>query len=171
MTFPSVPSGRLQRGVSLIVVLILLLIMTLLGLAVLRGTLLEERMAGNLYDRSLSFQAAEAALRAGEVIAAAAPTAGSACSGGLCPTPAAGAPDRWKAASTAGWAEVAPPTGTRMPTSWYIVEDMGLTPTWPGCDRMTPIPAQCLRPSYRVTARSVDQNRAQVVLQSNFIVR
>lgn len=55
-----------QRGASLVVVLILLLIMTLLGLAVLRGTLLEERMSANMYDRSLAFQQAESALREAE---------------------------------------------------------------------------------------------------------
>ena len=58
--------ARRQRGVSLFVVLILLLVMTLLGLAVLRTTLLDERMSANLYDRSLSFQAAETALRDAE---------------------------------------------------------------------------------------------------------
>ena len=63
-------AARQQRGVALIVVLILLLIMTLLGLASLRGTLMEERMTSSLYDRSLSFQAAEAALRQGEELAA-----------------------------------------------------------------------------------------------------
>lgn len=55
-----------QRGASLMVVLILLLMMTLLGLAVLRGTLLEERMSANMYDRSLAFQQAESALREAE---------------------------------------------------------------------------------------------------------
>ncbi len=40
--------------------------MTLIGLAVLRTTLLQERMSANLRDRSLSFQAAEAALRDAE---------------------------------------------------------------------------------------------------------
>ncbi|MEJ1096037.1 MULTISPECIES: PilX N-terminal domain-containing pilus assembly protein [unclassified Pseudoxanthomonas] len=55
-----------QSGASLIVVLILLLVMTLLGLAVLRTTLLDERMSANLYDRSLSFQTAETALREAE---------------------------------------------------------------------------------------------------------
>ena len=63
-----VPISRstMQSGASLIVVLILLLIMTLLGLAVLRTTLLDERMSANLYDRSLSFQSAETALREAE---------------------------------------------------------------------------------------------------------
>jgi len=55
-----------QRGASLVVVLVLLLVMTLLGLAVLRGTLLEERMSANMFDRSLAFQQAESALREAE---------------------------------------------------------------------------------------------------------
>ena len=60
-----VKRGR-QSGVSLVVVLILLLVMTILGLAVMRGTLLEERMSANMYDRSLAFQQAESALREAE---------------------------------------------------------------------------------------------------------
>lgn len=59
------PGGR-QSGVSLVIVLILLLVMTVLGLAVMRGTLLEERMSANMYDRSLAFQQAESALREAE---------------------------------------------------------------------------------------------------------
>lgn len=58
-----------QRGVVLIVALIMLVIMTLLGLSSIRTVLLEERMAGNTFDRSLAFQAAEAALRDGEAVA------------------------------------------------------------------------------------------------------
>jgi len=60
--------SRREAGASLIVVLILLLVMTLLGLAVLRSTLLEERMSANLYDRSLAFQASEDGLREAEAI-------------------------------------------------------------------------------------------------------
>ncbi|WP_372015311.1 pilus assembly PilX family protein [Pseudoxanthomonas sp. 10H] len=66
MSRATVNSPRLQRGASLVVVLVLLLVMTLLGLAVLRGTLLEERMSANMYDRSLAFQQAESALREAE---------------------------------------------------------------------------------------------------------
>src|SRR3546814_17172616 len=61
------PQPHMQRGASLIVVLILLLVVTLLGLAALRTTILQERMSANLFDRSLSFQAAETALREGQV--------------------------------------------------------------------------------------------------------
>ena len=55
-----------QHGVALAIALILLVIMTLLGLSGVRTVGLEEKMASNTYDRSLAFQAAEAALRAGE---------------------------------------------------------------------------------------------------------
>ena len=56
-----------QRGVVLIVALVVLLVLSLLGISGMQNTVLEERMAGNMYDRNLAFQAAEAALRAGEL--------------------------------------------------------------------------------------------------------
>ncbi len=55
-----------QRGIALIMGLMFLVVLTLLGMAAMRGTILEERMAGNARDRDLAFQAAEAALRAAE---------------------------------------------------------------------------------------------------------
>lgn len=58
--------SRGQRGVALVVALILLVVATLIGLAASRGTVLQERMSANMYDRSLAFQRAEAALRAAE---------------------------------------------------------------------------------------------------------
>ena len=58
--------SRKQRGAILIVALIFLMVMTVLILASIRGTVMQERMASNLYDRSLAFQAAEAALREAE---------------------------------------------------------------------------------------------------------
>jgi type IV pilus assembly protein PilX len=55
-----------QRGMALIVSLILLLVLTLLGLAAMQNTSLEERMAGNLWAENRAFQAAESSLRVGE---------------------------------------------------------------------------------------------------------
>ena len=64
---PAMCSGRgAQRGVALVVSLVLLLVATLIGLASVRGTNLQERMSSNMYDRSLAFQRAESALRAAE---------------------------------------------------------------------------------------------------------
>lgn len=55
-----------QRGVALVVILMLLLVVTLLGLAGIRGALLQERMAANAFARAQAFQAAEAVLREAE---------------------------------------------------------------------------------------------------------
>ncbi|WP_425522112.1 pilus assembly protein [Xanthomonas hortorum] len=51
----------------------------------------------------------------------------------------------------------------------YIIEYMGDAPTWPACDRISPIPALCLAPRYRITAVSEGAGRAQVLLQTNYI--
>lgn len=58
--------GRTQAGMALTVSLIFLLLMTMLGVSAMQISVTQERMAGNLRDRNLSFQAAEAGLRAGE---------------------------------------------------------------------------------------------------------
>ncbi|MDF3864539.1 PilX N-terminal domain-containing pilus assembly protein [Pseudomonas denitrificans (nom. rej.)] len=58
-----------ERGAVLLVSLVMLLLLTLIGLAGMRMVQLEERMAGNLRDRQMALQAAEAALRAGETAA------------------------------------------------------------------------------------------------------
>lgn len=55
-----------QSGAALVVALVMLLISTMIGLASIRSTTLSERMTANMYDRSLAYQGAEAALRAGE---------------------------------------------------------------------------------------------------------
>ncbi|MED5388441.1 MAG: PilX N-terminal domain-containing pilus assembly protein [Pseudomonadota bacterium] len=57
---------RKQRGAALLMGLVLLLIMTLLGISAMRGTTLQERMAGALHEQNLALQSAESALRAGE---------------------------------------------------------------------------------------------------------
>ena len=70
--------------------LILLVVATLVALGSMRGVVLQTRMSGSTHDRSLAFQAAEAALRDAETRAATAtaasfPASGSTCSGGFCP--------------------------------------------------------------------------------------
>jgi len=60
-------SLKKQSGAILVVSLIMLLLLTLIGVAGTQVTGLEEKMANNSRDQNLSFQAAEAALRAAEV--------------------------------------------------------------------------------------------------------
>ena len=55
-----------QRGVALIITLLILLVMTIVSVSSVQTTTIEERMAGNLRDRNLAFQAAETALRNAE---------------------------------------------------------------------------------------------------------
>lgn len=171
MNMPNPIVSRAQQGASLIVVLILLLVMTLLGLAVLRSTLMEERMSSNLLDRSIAFQAAESALRQGEAIAAAQPVIPAAgCTAGVCALPDASVADRWL--GNVGWVN-----GATVPdlggTPQYMVESMGDAPTWPGCDLVDEVNRSplCMRPRYRISARSVEAGRSQVVLQTNFIAQ
>jgi type IV pilus assembly protein PilX len=57
---------RRQGGAVLVVGLIILVILTLLGVQAMRSNVLQERMAGNMRERNLAFQAAESALRLGE---------------------------------------------------------------------------------------------------------
>ncbi|MEX0733433.1 MAG: PilX N-terminal domain-containing pilus assembly protein [Steroidobacteraceae bacterium] len=57
---------RAQQGAILVISLILLLVMTVLGLAAMQVTRMEERMAGNLRDVNIAFQGAEAGLRDAE---------------------------------------------------------------------------------------------------------
>lgn len=59
-------SPKKQKGAVLIVALVILLVLTILGVTLMESSVVEERMAGNLLDRNVTFQAAEAALRAGE---------------------------------------------------------------------------------------------------------
>lgn len=54
-----------QGGAALIISLIFLVLLTLIAVSAMQGTILQERMAGNTYNRMLAFQAAEAALSAG----------------------------------------------------------------------------------------------------------
>jgi type IV pilus assembly protein PilX len=60
------PKRPHQKGTVLLVAMIMLLVMTLLGINSMRGTALEERMAGNWRDQNIALQAAEAALRDAE---------------------------------------------------------------------------------------------------------
>jgi type IV pilus assembly protein PilX len=55
-----------QRGAALVIALLMLLVMTVLGVAAMGVTRMEERMAGNARDLDVAFQSAEAGLRFSE---------------------------------------------------------------------------------------------------------
>lgn len=61
----SLPSAN-QQGMVLIVGLLMVLLLTIIGVAAIRGSGLQESMAFNMRDKTVAFQAAESALRACE---------------------------------------------------------------------------------------------------------
>lgn len=64
-SFP-LPRAR-QGGAALIMGLVFLVVLTVIGITAARMSSLEERMSGNMRDRSLAMQAAELALRDAEL--------------------------------------------------------------------------------------------------------
>jgi type IV pilus assembly protein PilX len=171
-----------QRGAVLIVALIFLLVMTMLILASVRGTVMQERMAGNLYDRSLAFQAAEAALREGErfvLETAPKPSAAGCDTSGNCskPDPAATPvwqdEDNWDEAHDAGdgHGHVIQIGDLPVPPKFLIELLADAMPEVNLCastaiDPDAPCYAGPEGLRYRITARSGESGRAVVILQS-----
>lgn len=164
---PALP--RRSRGATLVVVLILLLVMTLLGLASLRSTMLEERMTSNLLDRSLGFQVAEAGLREAEAALDPLPAfPGAGCNAnGMCARPDPSALERWSDPGFAGW-RVGTAADANTDPPQYFVEEMGRGPNWRDCQKKKPIHPLCMTTRYRVTSRSQQAGRASVMLQTVF---
>ena len=165
-----------QRGVTLVVVLILLVVVTLIALASLRGTLLEERMSTNVLDRSYSFQAAEAALRVGETVASQKPPLpASGCDKGLCNIPDPVNAPVWD--NEAVWASAPEATvdlGVKTARPRYIVELLASNvPPKGSCTTsgdVSETTCSGTESRYRITARSEADGRASVMLQTIFAV-
>jgi type IV pilus assembly protein PilX len=165
-----------QKGVVLIISLIMLVIMTLIGLAGVRLVSTQERMVGYTYDRAVSFQATEAALREIEGLIDLAnqpePAAGVNCAFAaagakqlnVCGLPAANTTPRWQDNGFSNWQSAsAISIGSIQITPQYFVEYLGRN--FPCNLNETTPSAQCMR--YRITARSApDGERSAVVLQS-----
>jgi type IV pilus assembly protein PilX len=151
-----------QAGAVLVTGLLFLLVMSLLGVTAMNVALLEEKMAGNLRDRSVAFQAAETALRSVEAMLAASAdiidaSAAEPCRSGWyerisCPLPAVLTDDFWQrgsvGAATGELAHVALPPQ-------YVVERLDCYP-WPleKCDHYP----------FRVTVRASGGSAAAVVM-------
>ena len=187
--------GRHQQGVSLLMVLILLVVMSILGVAVLRSSAMQERMSANLRDRNDALQAAEAGLRVAQQAVIANTGTGDSFN------------DMWngsktfdqlrtaagKDCATNGYCDRSLPgdtekslVPTQPPTPWtyvkgtsgpqysYIIEFLG---TGKGESKdvqqvcnSTAAPAYlCRRPMFRVTSFGRGRGMGRVVLQANII--
>lgn len=170
-----------QQGVVLVVSLMMLLLVTLIGVSGVSMVSLEEKMAGNSYDRNLAFQAAEAALREAEKYAEdnkpmpaytdadnscpSSPAPINNCTSGICPTPDKDCVSRWdSAANFTGWTNATASLGALAGTApQYFIEYLGNA--FHCTDGGASDPKNCKR--YRITSRSnPGTGRATVVLQS-----
>ena len=173
------PLLRRQQGVVLIVSLVLLLVLTILGIAAIQSTSLEERMAGNQRSHQLAFEAAEAGLRQGEQalngLASLPPFDGSVLGYYPNSTDAGGNP------LTAGadwqnwnWAQKSIPYtgtlniggGTGATASYYVEMFQYVPSAGQSLDVSAAIPDQQL---YAITARGVSPDgKSVVILQSTY---
>lgn len=168
-----------QSGAALLVALIMLLVSTMIGLASIRGTTMNEKMSSNMYDRSLSYQAAEAALLAGEAALLANPGIAIDCTGANIECPPS--PGTTFTSTTTGWITV--DAGFKVndallgSTPQFYVERMGVVggtdelgladsancSNYAGCDEAPPSAAL-----FRITGRSgipAADGRSVVALQ------
>ena len=174
---PALP-GR-QQGISLLVVLVLLLAMSVLGIAVWRSAAMQERMSANMYDRSLATQAAETAIVAARdwlgagsgvdwSVKTPADVAGACATYSVCPSYTTQAAATWRPGPTLGYPDPAVPDTTTQ----YWIEYLGENQSHMSSGGVVPASAtSSLGPTYRITARSQAEGRASVTLQSDFIYR
>tara|TARA_R110000751_G_scaffold57786_2_gene122440 strand:+ start:3473 stop:4027 length:555 start_codon:yes stop_codon:yes gene_type:complete len=170
--------GR-QVGAALLVALVMLLVVTMIGLASIRSTTLNEKMSSNMYDRSLSYQAAESALRAGETAIEADQTLGLDCTDPNlnCPPIPASAFENDSTDWTTVGADYRVNDGLLGSTPQYYIERMGTVggtdeldigssancANYAGCDQSAPNAVL-----FRITGRSgvpADDGRSVVALQ------
>jgi type IV pilus assembly protein PilX len=177
-----------QRGISLLVVLILLVVMSILGVAVLRSSAMQERMGANMRDRNDALQAAETGLQVARttLIGGTFNTMwngsntfttlrGSlSCAGnGVCDRSDPSVAANWETAPAqpTSWTHV---NGANSPEYGYIVEYLGRgigeSKDVQGVCVSTNAPEyMCKRPMFRVTSFGRGRGLAQVVLQANII--
>jgi type IV pilus assembly protein PilX len=160
-----------QSGAVLIVCLMFLMIMSVLGISSMNNATLEEKMAGNTRNKHLSFQAAETALRAGEIAANAfdVTTKFSGTNGRYQPSVVSDATyPIWENVDNSDWLEPSYTSGMSQQPK-YIIENYSTMPRDSHCLLDSEAIATCKKPVYRITARGWGQNDNHItVLQSTF---
>jgi type IV pilus assembly protein PilX len=172
--FLTPPRGR-QEGAALIVVLMLLVIVTVLGIASMRGAIMQERMAANIMTRGMAFQVAEAGLRQAEVLARDGtitfPTGGG-CAGGRCADASWDVAGFWNDGGagyqTGSAVEIG---GGRTISPKFVIENFGTSAvTGSGTSSCIDLSKPCFsgvsQSVYRITSYAAAPNGAEVILQS-----
>lgn len=164
-----------ESGGALVVSLLMLLVMTLIGVTAMQVTSLEEKMAGNMRDRNLAFQAAESALRGGETFLRSATSSAFNCTKGLYKVDdydCNGTPDNTRVWESVDWNSSGALTysgGTLAALAAsprYIIEELA-GPPQSGSSFEAGVPSD--GSYHRITARGVGGTaNAVVLLQSTF---
>lgn len=168
-----------QSGAALMVVLMLLVIITLLGLASMRGAIMQERMAANTVARSRAFQVAEAGLRQAEIVVRDGnitfPASG--CEAGRCAMPLPDAEPVWAAAGFwndgSQYREGTPVgKGDAALTPRFVIEDFGTSVNGGGASDCIDVSKPCITTTeqsvFRITAYAATPNGGEVVVQSMY---
>jgi len=152
----------------------MLLLLSLVAVAGMQGTILQERMTGNLRDRDLAFQAAEAALREAEAFIRSNPTPTTIYdnSNGLYQINNANTPD-WSTRSIDAGNGAVTYTGSfpgvAAQPQYYIEEISTLQPAGTETEAGTAAPPP---PYFRITALGIGGSAStQVVLTSVYRAR
>lgn len=150
-----------QNGAVLITGLIFMVVLTLIVTASMKTTVLEEKMAGNVRDRDLAFQAAEAALRAGESVLSAASPPSVSASGpyftvGVRTDTYWLTQHNWETSVAFGHTLTGVSSAPR-----YVLEEMPAINSENGSSRFGPLSESGM---YKITARGVGGNPNTVVI-------
>ncbi len=160
-----------QSGAVLIISLIILLLLTLIATTGMQTSTLEEKMAGNLRDKNLAFQAAESSLKAIETSLnntiptfSAAGTNGYYSSTSTLPSASSVLTDVFWTSNPIATSTVTG-LGNGIATPVYIIQDMGKVADCPGAGTGT---LGCKY--YRITTRaSGGSTNAVAILQSIYL--
>lgn len=164
-----------QSGFALVTGLVFLVVMTIIVIAALRSSTLEERMAANARNRQVALQAAEAVLREAETVINSGiapfdpftPSGFKAdCTGGYCSKLADGEEPRWK--DTGIWdsagktfaSSASDLLGVSAQPRYIIEVEAYPDPSAPG--------TKCNAVLYRVTSRGQGMDNAAVLVQTMF---
>lgn len=168
-----------QKGVVLVVALIMLLLMTILGVSSMQTTTLEEKMSGAIRDKQIAFQAGEVALRIGEAFltAASLPTFNNTV--GLY-SPSGTGSDQWQSVTWSAATEAAcncnivsntdipALVALGVPAPRYIIEELPAG-SLPGTSLVVGFSAGSQASMYQVTARGQGKGGGVAVLQSTYL--
>lgn len=166
-------SVQRQRGAVLVTAMLLLMVLTIIGVTVMQLSRMQERMAGNSRDVNLAFQAAEGALRNGEMFISDQATRPITCSAAPCEVWLEGSLTGSVANKDEAWWDAngqdfdLEPIADLAEEPQTVIEELGFVRTDGGVVMGQEPPDG--RDFYQVTSRSTGgSGQAQVVLQSTY---